>query len=108
VHLLTREAMAIYARHINDNGIIAFHVTNRFLALAPVVQKLAADQGLQEALIHDEAENHPWRKTDWVLVAKNKKMLQQPAIRDVTTRITPIPSLRVWTDDFNNLFQVIK
>jgi hypothetical protein len=108
VHLLTREAMAIYARHISDDGIIAFHVTNRFLALAPVVQKLAVDQGLHAALIHDEAENLPWRKTDWVLVAKNKEMLQQPAIRHATTPITPIPSLGVWTDDFNNLFQVIK
>jgi hypothetical protein len=59
-------------------------------------------------LIHDEAENRPWRKTDWVLVAKNRQMLQQPAIRDLASPITPIPSLGVWTDDFNNLFQVIK
>lgn len=108
VHLLTREALAIYRRHINDNGIIAFHVTNHFLDFAPVVQKLAIDQGMHAALIHDEAKNVPWRKTDWVLVAKNKEMLQQPAIRDATTSITPIPSLGVWTDDFNNLFQVIK
>lgn len=108
VHLLTREALAIYRRHINDNGIIAFHVTNRFLSLAPVVQKLAADQGLYAALIHDEAENRPWRKTDWVLVAKNAAMLRQPAILDATSKIIAIPSLGVWTDDFNNLFQVLK
>jgi len=108
VHLLTREALAIYGRHINDNGIIAFHVTNRFLSLAPVVQKLATDQGMHAALIHDEAEHHPWRKTDWVLVAKNRQILQQPAIHDATTPITPISSLGVWTDDFNNLFQVIR
>jgi hypothetical protein len=83
-------------------------VSNRFLSLAPVIEKLAADQGLYVALIHDEATNLPWRKTDWVLLAKNKDMLQQPAIRSATTPITAIPSLGVWTDDFNNLFQVIK
>jgi hypothetical protein len=108
VHLLTREAMAIYGRHISGDGIIAFHVTNRFLSLAPVVEKLAVDQGLHAALIHDEAKNLPWRETDWVLVAKNKELLQQPAIRDATTSIPTIPSLNVWTDDFNNLFQVIR
>lgn len=108
VHLLTREAMKIYARHITGHGVIAFHVTNRFLSLAPVVEKLAIDQGLHAVLIHDEAKDVPWRATDWVLVAKNKELLQQPAIRNVTTPIPKIPSLDVWTDDFNNLFQVIK
>ena len=108
MHLLTREAMAIYRRHIGDNGIIAFHVTNRFLSLAPVVEKLAIDQGLHAVLIHDDAENLPWRMTDWVLVAKNKAILQQPAIRNASMPIRGIPSLGVWTDDFNNLFQVIK
>ena len=108
MHLLTRQAMDIYRRHIADNGIIAFHVTNRFLALAPVVQKLALDQGLHVALIHDTAENVPLRATDWVLVAKDARLLEQPAIRNATRAIAPIPGLGVWTDDFNNLFQVIK
>jgi spermidine synthase len=43
VHLITREAMAVYLRHIKPGGVIAFHVTNRFLQLAPVVKELADD-----------------------------------------------------------------
>jgi hypothetical protein len=43
VHLITREAMAVYLRHLAPQGIIAFHVTNQFLQLAPVVEKIAAD-----------------------------------------------------------------
>jgi spermidine synthase len=108
VHLITREAMKTYKRHINANGVIAFHVTNRFLSLAPVVEKLALDQDMVAILIHDEASDVPWRKTDWVLVAKNQDALQQPAIASAASRITAIPGLHVWTDDFNNLFQVIK
>ncbi len=42
VHLITSEALAIYRRHMKPGGIIAFHVTNRFLNLVPVVEGLAA------------------------------------------------------------------
>jgi MFS family permease len=108
VHLITREAMKTYKRHISDGGIIAFHVTNRFLSLAPVVEKLALDQNMVAVLVHDEANDVPWSRTDWVLVAKSRAVLQQQAIVSATSKIAAIPGLRVWTDDFNNLFQVIK
>jgi hypothetical protein len=108
VHLITREAMKTYKRHISDGGIIAFHVTNRFLSLAPVVEKLALDQNMVAVLVHDEANDVPWSRTDWVLVAKSPTVLQQPAIVSATSKIAAIPGLRVWTDDFNNLFPVIK
>jgi hypothetical protein len=108
VHLITREAMTTYKRHISANGIIAFHVTNRFLSLAPVVEKLALDQNMVAVLVHDEATSVPWRRTDWVLVAKNPSVLQQPAIASATSKIAAIRGLQVWTDDFNNLFQVIQ
>jgi hypothetical protein len=108
VHLITREAMAVYRTHINDRGIIAFHVTNKFLSLAPLVELLAKDQGMHAVLVHDEAIGSPLRKTDWVLVAKNPAVLQQPAIRNAASPIGRTPNLRVWTDDFNNLLQVMK
>jgi hypothetical protein len=108
VHLITREALTVYQRHINDDGIIAFHVTNRFLSLAPVVEKLALNQGMYAALIHDEAKGLPWPRTDWVLVAKNSRVLQKRAIENATSTIEKIPGLGVWTDDFNNLFRVVK
>src|SRR5207244_11884299 len=46
VHLITSEALGIYRRHMKPGGVIAFHVTNRYLDLVPVVQALAAAQGL--------------------------------------------------------------
>jgi hypothetical protein len=108
VHLITAEAMALYARHLDPDGIIAFHLTNRFLWLPPVVEAIAKSQGLSSVLIHDDAEDSDLRRTDWVLVAKNPKVLEQPRIRDAASPIRPIPGLGVWTDDFNNLFQVLK
>lgn len=108
VHLITREAMAIYRRHIKDDGIIAFHITNRFLSLAPLVEKLAKNQGLTAILVHDDAKDSPLRRTDWVLVANNPDILRRPALLGSAGLIPQMPSLRIWTDDFNNLFQVIK
>ena len=108
IHLITAEAMQVYLRHVQPDGIIAFHVTNRFLNLAPVVEKIALAQGLHAALVHDEAADSDLRRTDWVLVSRSAQRLQAPLIHSATSAIEPIPGLRLWTDDFNNLFGVLK
>jgi hypothetical protein len=108
VHLMTREAMAIYLRHIRGDGIVAFHVTNRFLALAPVVARLAADQGAHAVLVRDPAKGVSIRTTDWVLVASDPAVLKRTGVREVATPIALVPGAQPWTDDFNNLFAAIK
>ncbi|MFC7514788.1 fused MFS/spermidine synthase [Herbaspirillum sp. GCM10030257] len=108
VHLLTREAMDVYLRHMRPDGIIAFHVTNRFLSLAPVVQQIAVAHGLKALLIHDDGMRTTRHKTDWVLVARDARTLDAEVYRKGSTLIPVIPGLRPWTDDFNNLFDVLK
>ena len=54
VHLITREALAVFLRHLKPDGVVAFHVSNRFLRLAPVVAQLAADAGLDAIDIVDD------------------------------------------------------
>lgn len=108
VHLITAEAMEVYLRHMKPDGIIAFHVTNRFLWMPPVVENIAKARGLHVALIHDENDNPLLRNTDWVLVASNPAVLAREAIASRSSPIRGIPGLGVWTDDFNNLFDVLK
>jgi SAM-dependent methyltransferase len=108
VHLITREAIAVYLRHVKPDGIIAFHVTNRFLQLPPVVEQIAAASGLHVALIHDDAKDSELRATDWVLVARDAATLSAQVPGRAADPIVPIPGLRLWSDDFNNLFQVLK
>ena len=57
VHLLTREALTTYLRHMKPHGIIAFHVTNRYLSLAPVVEAVARERRLQAILIARTADD---------------------------------------------------
>ncbi|GAA5171944.1 fused MFS/spermidine synthase [Viridibacterium curvum] len=108
VHLITREALAVYLRHLRPGGIIAFHVTNRYLNLAPVVATLAHERGLAVRLVHDENENPRLRDTDWVLVSRDATVLAQPAIQRVSSPVVIDSHKGVWTDDFNNLFDVLR
>lgn len=108
VHLITREALAVYLQHIKPGGVIAFHVTNRFLHLAPVVKRIAVEHDLQVALIADDAEDSDLARTDWALVTRDQALLERPEIAQYVGEIESIPGLRVWTDDFNNLFRILK
>lgn len=108
VHLITREAMAVYLRHLKPDGVIAFHVTNRFLRLAPVVKRIADEYRLRTTLVIDDAEDNDLAKTDWVLVARNGKLIDREEIAGVASEIDAIPGLRLWTDDYNNLFKILK
>jgi SAM-dependent methyltransferase len=108
VHLITSEALALYAKHIKPDGVVAFHVTNRYLDLVPVVEALATANHMQALWIHDEGEDVLASRSDWVLVSRNRALLAQPRIADAASLIKPHPEWRVWTDDFNNLFQVLR
>jgi hypothetical protein len=108
VHLMTREAMAVYLKHVKQGGVIAFHVTNRFLRLAPVVKRIADDYGLRASLVIDDAEDSDLAKTDWVLVSRNGRTLDREEIAEAASEFDDIPGLPLWTDDFNNLFKILK
>ncbi len=112
VHLITREALQAYQRHMKPDGIVAFHISNRFLDLIPVVARLAKELQLQAVLVSDDPEDEEksiHSRSDWVLVARDEKALQAPAI--VEAGAVPAedrPDWRTWTDDYSNLVQILK
>ena len=107
VHLITLEAVEIYQKHMKADGVIAFHVSNRFLDLKPVVNMIAEQRGLNVAWVRDTYDDGS-TTSDWVLLSKDKTLFLKPEILDGTFIIPPQPNLRVWTDDFNNLLQALK
>lgn len=107
VHLITVEALDVYRRHVKPGGVIAFHVTNRYLDLVPVVQALAQARGLRAVWIDDEGDGAMASRSDWVLLSDGG-ILDRPRIAEAAKPIVAHPGWRLWTDDFNNLFQVLK
>ena len=88
MHLITREAMALYVRHLKPDGVIVFQATNRFVDIAPVVERLAAEFGLTAVLVSDQPENGHGDKhdywtssTDQIIVTRNKALLDAEPIR---------------------------
>ncbi len=108
-HLMTYEAMGVYLKNMKPDGVIAFHVTNRFLHLAPVVKRIADEHGLHTILVADDPESgSDLANTDWVLVSRSKAVLDNKRITESQEAIGEIPGLRLWTDSFNNLFKILK
>jgi hypothetical protein len=108
VHLITKEALALYAKHLREGGVVAFHVTNRFLDLVPVVADIAQANGMEAAWIHDEGADTLANRSDWVLVSRNHALLASPRIASGVSAIPNHPGQQLWTDDFNNLFQALR
>ena len=109
VHLLTKEVLAVYFRHLKPAGILAFHVSNQFLDLAPVVRQLASSYDCPAVLIRSgKDEQQMLSAASWVLVTRNHDFLARGEITNVAEPIPPRPGLRLWTDDYNNLLQVIR
>jgi hypothetical protein len=105
VHLLTVEAMRLYFRHLAPTGAIAIHVTNKYLDLAPVVERVASEVGAAALLIHNSSESlKKIESSSWVIVTKNLKLANELAFL-----ASPIRGAKpLWTDDYSNLFRILK
>lgn len=110
VHLITREALAVYMKHMQPDGIIAFHVTNRYLDLPPVVQKIADAAGIGAVLVTHDPDEHDDRysRTDWMLVTRDASFLKSDPVQRAATPVEVPAKISLWTDNFNNLLRILK
>ncbi len=109
VHLLTGEAMDLYLRHLKPNGILAIHTSNTFLVLDAVVKQLADERGYPAKRIENENnENMCVAASAWVLVSRNSRFMTSTLVTQRETPIDVPKGLRPWTDDYNNLFQILR
>jgi hypothetical protein len=107
IHLLTREALQAYRRHLAPGGVIVYNVTNRFVNLAPLLKLVAESDGMKALLINHDPSEEKYSGTAYVLVTDNPKLLADKRFEDADD-IVPIPGLTAWTDGFNNLFKVVR
>jgi protein-L-isoaspartate O-methyltransferase len=108
VHLLTREAFETYKKHLRPDGIIAVHITNRYLKLHPVVNALARTFGYHLAYYSYEKDEQNWSaySTTWALLTRDRTFFAAEPLRSPATN-QPAAQL-LWTDDYASLFRVLK
>lgn len=114
-HMMTREAMQLYLAKLKPGGLVLFHISNQFLDLAPVVEGIAHAEGLTARLFSDPhvinadsdsaaASTDYQDASDWVVVARSPADLA-PIANDTRWRpVSPSPKVRVWTDDYSDVF----
>jgi hypothetical protein len=108
-HLLTVEALELYLRHLGPTGILAIHVSNRFVDLDPVLAAGAAV--LRRPAINAIGESDGARGcfySQWILIPPADGQTQYPDLWTIGTELQPTPGFRPWTDELWSLYPVLR
>jgi hypothetical protein len=105
-HLLTDEAMKIYDRHLLPDGILAVHISNRYLDLEPICKALALRHGYQARVVEDDSEANGYSST-WVLLTRNQEFLANLDDFVDNSRVLTAKRSILWTDAFSSLYAAL-
>jgi len=108
-HLLTLEAIGGYMRHMKPDGVIAIHISNRYLHLQPPVERVAGELGLAHLTLSSEGAPHPWYEyaSLWTLLSRDEQRLRPEGFRG-TILAPPQRQVRLWTDDYVSILEVLR
>ena len=104
VHLLTREAMALYLTHLAPGGVLAFHLSNRSLELVPVAARVGKELHLEAAVIRADAKSNWALPSRWLLLARTRDSFAGLTLSDAH----PPSDSPLWTDDFSSLWSAVR
>ncbi len=111
-HLLTREAIRLYLDRLAPGGVLAVHVSNRYLDLAPIVARAAADLGATSALGRDVSgaarRNVFLSSSAWVAVARDGVALGTVVAAPGWRSLPPPAGARAWTDDYTDVLSAVR
>ena len=108
VHLLTREANAVYWRHLKPDGVLAVHVSNRYVDLEPIVGKGAMESGKEARIVSNPSDLIAGISgSTWVLVTSRPGFFEKEPLKN--SERVPVPAdFEAWTDDYTNLWRVFR
>ncbi|MEO8369091.1 MAG: fused MFS/spermidine synthase [Candidatus Solibacter sp.] len=110
VHLITREAFAIYFKHLKPNGILAVNISNSYLELDPVMERAAAAFGKTAMVYHWNAKKDDPMcfSCSWTLIMSRETVAEHEELTLDAQVLTQKRPFRIWTDDFSNMFSILK
>ncbi len=107
-HLLDKEAVELYLQHLNPGGVMVFHISNKYLNLEPVLWRIRDALGLKGIYVTGTAKGPLDFPSFWVMLSRDDTVLKDPKVALVTRDLQGPAGFRLWTDDYSNLFQVIR
>ncbi len=110
IHLLTLEAIQMYLRHLEPNGLLAFHISNRYLSLEPILSAATRDLGLL-GYIQDDGPSEDEKalgktQSEWVIIGRNAASFK--GIKVAWWSDLNPTTKRAWTDDYSNVLGAFK
>ncbi|HEX8642672.1 MAG TPA: hypothetical protein VF702_02020 [Allosphingosinicella sp.] len=117
MHLLTREALGVYGNALHRDGIVLFHISNRYLDLEPVIAQLAASGGWTSAMLHyrpsEDEEAGNVTTSVWIAMSRNQaainRLVQLSGEDSMEWMVLePRPGFDGWTDDFASILPLIR
>ena len=110
VHLITLEAFRTYFRHLKPNGILAVNISNKYLNLEPVMERAADALGKTALVYHWEPPEDQFLcfGCSWTLIMDRATLAAHPELQHDAKALTRDRPFRVWTDDFSNMFSILK
>jgi SAM-dependent methyltransferase len=109
VHLLTVEAFRAYLRHLGPRGVLAVHISNRYLDLVPVVQQAARALSLELRQVENEDDDEAGvYRSDWLLLSASPAAFDSTLLKAAAKRVDAAPRVGLWTDDYSDLYRILK
>ncbi len=108
VHLLTVEAFDVYLKHLQPNGVLAVHVSNKVLDLEPVVARLADRFELQAVRVSAKSRGPVVHESDWVLLTRSRSLLRAREISSLSSPVRRDRNIGLWSDEYSNILSVIR
>jgi len=113
-HLVTLEAVAIYLRHLKPDGILAFHTTNTYLDLSPVMAAAAQafDRRAAVFTLKPDGQSPLCRRSEWTVLQKPQTVSAgagtQSGLLPEWTSLELKPGFKPWTDSYSNLLGILR
>jgi hypothetical protein len=110
IHLLTREALDLYFHHLKPNGILALHISNRYLDLVPVCARGAQNLDKVATTVNNDIDDATYvLDSTWVLLTADLEWLKTPSFDTADTSPARAPAaFRTWTDNYSNVVQIFR
>ncbi len=108
VHLISKEAIELYLKHLKPDGLLVFNISNQFIDLESVLAKARETLGLNGAMIRGKPEGPLDFPSRWVILSRDDAFLGSVKVNVGSEGLQSDPSIDLWTDDYSNLFQVLR